>query len=220
MSRYEAVLFDWVGTLVHYQRGRWRLRRAHELVGWPIDEAGFETEVASLAAAHAEPDVQVAMLTEDCSVDAHRRANMLWFERAGLRPDLAEAVYALDSDPATHPPYPDAEEVLAELHSRGVKVAVVSDFHLDLRPPIARHGFADYIDALVVSSEHGFQKPDERMFTTALDLLGVKAGHALMVGDRPTRDGAAASIGIDTLILPVPDELSHRGLDVVLRLAD
>ncbi|MCP4307000.1 MAG: HAD hydrolase-like protein [bacterium] len=65
---------------------------------------------------------------------------------------------------------------------------------------------------------NGFQKPDERMFTTALDLLAVDASESLMVGDSMPSDGAATFLGIDTLILPTPFEVSPRGLDAVVRL--
>jgi putative hydrolase of the HAD superfamily len=95
---------------------------------------------------------------------------------------------------------------------------VVSNFHRDLRPAIAAHGLADYVDAVVISSEHGFQKPDTRMFTMALDLLGVEASDALMVGDWAPNDGVAVSIGIDTLLLPMPADVSHCRLAAVLRL--
>jgi len=40
-----------------------------------------------------------------------------------------------------------------------------------------------------------------------------------MVGDRPSRDGAAAALGLLCLILPAPAEVSTRGLDAVVALA-
>ena len=56
------------------------------------------------------------------------------------------------------------------------------------------------------------------MFQMALEALRVQPSAALMVGDRASHDGGAASVGIDTLILPTPASLGPRGLDVVLRL--
>jgi FMN phosphatase YigB (HAD superfamily) len=70
----------------------------------------------------------------------------------------------------------------------------------------------------VLSFEHGIQKPDPQMFTIALDALDIEAGDALMVGDRVSHDGGAASIGIPTLILPAQHAMQPRGLDAVLRL--
>lgn len=214
------VLFDWVGTLVHYQPGRWRLRRAHGNLGRPIDGVAFEAMVSALDAAYADLDVREAVATEDCSPELHRIANMLWFERAGLDRKLAEALYAMDFDPASHPVYPDARGVLAQLHAGGTRIAVVSNFHRDIRSAMADHGLAEFVEAVVISSEHGFQKPDLRMFTTALELLGADTADALMVGDWAPSDGAAAALGIDTLILPLQGDaaVSHRGLDAVLRL--
>lgn len=108
--------------------------------------------------------------------------------------------------------------MLAAIRARGVRIALVSDIHFDLRADLAEHGIAELIDAYVLSFEHGFQKPDPRMFTLALDAVGIEPGEALMVGDRASHDGGAASVGIATLILPMLTELVPRGLDVVLRL--
>jgi HAD superfamily hydrolase (TIGR01549 family) len=102
---------------------------------------------------------------------------------------------------------------VAAIRKCGCKTALVSDFHMDLRPHLREHGVE--MDAYVISFEHGFQKPDPRMFRTALDELGVDAGDALMVGDRASHDGAATLVGIDTLLLPAPLEFGPRGLDVV-----
>lgn len=83
---------------------------------------------------------------------------------------------------------------------------------------LVEHGIGHFIDTYVLSFEHGIQKPDPRMFTLALDALDIEAGDALMVGDRASHDGGAASIGITTLILPGQHTLQPRGLEAVLRL--
>ena len=218
MSRYSAILFDWVGTLVHLQSARWRLRRAHEALRRSIRDGNIEALASALRGARGLPAVQNAIRVEDHSVEHFRMASLLWFESAGLDPDLPAALHEMSSDPRTHPAYPELRDVLADLHERGVRIGVVSDFSFDLRPAMADHGFAEFVDAVVISFEHGFQKPDPRMFTTTLDLLQVDARGALMVGHRASHDGAAASVGIDTLILSMPDEVSHPRLDTVLRI--
>jgi HAD superfamily hydrolase (TIGR01549 family) len=144
---------------------------------------------------------------------------MLWFDRAGLDEELAAALYAFDHEIDNRPLYPDAAETLAALHRDGVKIAVVSDIHLDLRAMLDAQGLGHFIDAYVLSFEHGCQKPEPRMFLTALDLVGVDADRPLMVGDRATHDGGAATVGITTLILPpAPAVVGPRGLDAVTRL--
>jgi HAD superfamily hydrolase (TIGR01549 family) len=138
------------------------------------------------------------------------------FANVGIDRDVAEAMWELNGEPAAWPVFPDAPGVVREIHERGCKTALVSDYHVDLRPHLREAGIQ--LDAFVISFEHGFQKPDPRMFTTALDLLGVGPGDALMVGDRVSHDGGAADVGIDTLILPAPTAFEPRGLDVVLGL--
>jgi HAD superfamily hydrolase (TIGR01509 family) len=174
--------------------------------------------VASAAAAVSEAGDLPGI---DVSADVHREASLRVFARHGLDAELAETLYGLDSDPANHPLYPDVEPVLREIHARGVAIALVSDFHLDLRPVLTAHGIADLFDAWVLSFEHGIQKPDVGMFTLALDALEVRPEDALMVGDRASHDGGAAAAGVAALILPPP--LAHvepRGLEIVLRLVD
>jgi HAD superfamily hydrolase (TIGR01509 family) len=218
--RYRAVLFDWRGIFVHDPELAWWVGRALESLGRPVEPDVVEAAVSGLNAAEQLPEIVEAARTEDCSSELNRAAMMLRFERAGLDDELAEALYRLDFDPACHPLYPDVPVVLVAIRALGVKIALVSDIHFDLRADLAAHGVGHLVDAYVLSFEHGFQKPDPRMFSTALDALGVRAHEALMVGDRVTHDGGAAALGIETLILPMPADLVPRRLDAVLRLLD
>jgi len=76
-------------------------------------------------------------------LEAHRRETLAVFGRHGLDDALAGVLYALDADPVNHPLYPDAAPVLRDLDRRGV--AVVSDFHVDLRPMLASQGITTLI---------------------------------------------------------------------------
>ena len=210
--RIRAVLFDWRGTLAHSPPSRWWAERALEVEGRAADAEALGRIEAALREAGALDGI-------DASADVHRQESLAVFGRHRLDADLAQALYALDADPANHPLYPDAAGVLGELRESAVAVAVVSDFHVDLRPMLARGGISGLVGACVVSSEHGVQKPDPRIFQLALEALGVRAPDALMVGDRASHDGGAAQVGIATLILPPPPaELVPRGLDIVPRL--
>jgi HAD superfamily hydrolase (TIGR01549 family) len=219
VSSFEAVLFDWSGTLVHDPPPLDRLTSALRSIDRQLRAEHIATTLAAITAAAALPDVAEARRDEDTSNTRHRAANMLWFQRAGLDAELAEALYAFDADPANRPLYPDAAASLAAIHALGVKIAVVSDIHLDLRTLLAGQGVGEYVDAYVLSFEHGCQKPDPRMFLTALDLLDVAAATTLMVGDRCSHDGGAVDVGIATFILPPPPPVNGpRGLDAVTRL--
>jgi HAD superfamily hydrolase (TIGR01509 family) len=218
VARYRAVLFDWRGTLAWDPPLDWWIRRALESVGRAADPETVEVAAAGLTEAGELAEVLESELRADRSAELNRSSMMLWFDRGGLDAELAEALYLLDFDPASHPLYPDVPEVLAAIRALGVKIALVSDIHFDLRVDLAEHGVGHLIDTYVLSFEHGIQKPDPRMFAIALDALDVEAGDALMVGDRASHDGGAASIGIPTLILPAQHTMQPRGLDTVLRL--
>jgi FMN phosphatase YigB (HAD superfamily) len=83
---------------------------------------------------------------------------MLWFSEANLDTALAETLYALDRDPVAHPIYEDVPETLQRLKTLGIKVAIVSDIHFDLRPEFALCGIDGFVDAYVLSFEHGRPK--------------------------------------------------------------
>jgi putative hydrolase of the HAD superfamily len=88
--------------------------------------------------------------------------------------------------------FPDALPTLHALRTR-VSLAAVSDAQrLFLEPELRAVGLAGHFDVLVVSSDHGFRKPDPRLFRLALEQLGVPATAALHVGDNPDRDVAGA----------------------------
>lgn len=220
MGRFRAVLFDWRGTLVHDPALAWWVGRALESVGRPVAPEMVDAMAAGLAETAELPEFVEAERGIDCSSELHRSVSMRLFQQAGLDSELAEALYRLDFDPSSHPLYPDVPDVLAAIRARGVRVALVSDIHFDLRADLAEQGIADLIDTYVLSYEHGFQKPDPRIFALALDAAGAQPEEALMVGDRASHDGGAVSAGIPTLLMPAPNELMPRGLDIVLRLLD
>ena len=218
MSRYGALLLDWRGTLVLIPEATWLVERALGAVGRPVERDEVEEVVVNLRTAAEAPEFVEAERHIDSSPELHLPISMQMFERAGLDEELAEALYRVEWDPGSRPLYPDVPGVLAAVRALGVKMALVSNIHFDIRASCVEQGIDEFADAYVLSFEHGFQKPDPRMFQMALDALGVEAGEALMVGDWAPVDGGAVSIGIPTLILPRPTELMPIGLDIALRL--
>ncbi|MGW7595782.1 HAD family hydrolase, partial [Streptomyces rubiginosohelvolus] len=133
-------------------------------------------------------------------------------------PGLYDALYDRHLSPDAWRPYPDAAEVLAGLRAAGVRIGVVSNIGWDLRPVFRAHGLDRYVDAYVLSFEHGVQKPDARLFHTACTLLGQNPADVVMVGDDRRADGGAAALGCEVRFvrhLPVderPDGLRELGL--------
>ncbi|MBM9507500.1 HAD family hydrolase [Actinacidiphila acididurans] len=176
-----------------------------EIPGWArrLEEAGAQPggalprEVpAALAATWRDRDL---------NAERHRAAYTGLSRTTGLPWDVHDALYARHHDPAAWQPYPDAGQVLGELRARGVPVAVVSNIGWDLRPVFRAHGLDGYVDAFVLSCEHGVMKPDARIFRIACEALGVAPEDAVMVGDSARADGAAAALGSRVLLVdPLP----------------
>ncbi|XP_041015363.1 haloacid dehalogenase-like hydrolase domain-containing protein 3 isoform X1 [Juglans microcarpa x Juglans regia] len=79
-----------------------------------------------------------------------------------------------------------------------VKVAVVSNFDTRLRKLLKELNVLDLFDAVIISSEVGYEKPDIKIFKAALDQLNAEACKAVHIGDDQKADKVGANaIGVD-----------------------
>ncbi|KAF1890189.1 hypothetical protein Lal_00025522 [Lupinus albus] len=91
-----------------------------------------------------------------------------------------------------------AYETITVLKDAGVKMAVVSNFDSRLRKLLKDLNVLNLFDAVIISSEVGYEKPDPRIFQAALDQVKVEACKALHIGDDEKADKVGASgVGID-----------------------
>lgn len=217
MATFDGVFFDWSGTLVHDPPLRDRVAIAGARVGL-TDEPEIDRLCAALAGCEEDADIAAAQLNADTSSAKYRAAEALHFQRAGLDVELAESLLQVDEYPESRPLYPDALPTLRGLKELGLRIAVLSDIHFDIRPLLKEQGAGDYIDDYVLSFEHGVQKPDPRLFELALQRSELPPDRVLMVGDRSTHDGAAAESGLVTLLLPPLAAFGARGLSLVERM--
>ena len=86
--------------------------------------------------------------------------------------------------------YDDVAPTLAVLRSAGLRIGLVSNSARDIAG-FARHHALD-VDAGISSLHHGKTKPHASIFRAVLDLLGVEASEAAMVGDTIEDDVAGA----------------------------
>ncbi|MBC9729720.1 HAD family hydrolase [Streptomyces sp. TRM68367] len=201
-----AVLFDFSGTLFRVESTESWLRGTLDGAGVALPEPEVSATARALEAAGALPGganptqvpehlVEVWRI-RDRSADLHRAAYTGLARQVPLPdPALYDALYDRHMAPAAWQPYPDAAEVLAALRERGVAVGVISNIGWDLRPVFRGHGLDAFVDAYVLSYEHGVQKPDPRLFALACEALGADPGKTLMVGDDRRADGGASALG-------------------------
>ncbi|MFT5369937.1 MAG: HAD superfamily hydrolase (TIGR01549 family) [Candidatus Latescibacterota bacterium] len=98
-------------------------------------------------------------------------------------------------------------DALATLHKAGVQMGVIADTDLTgrlMRRVLAGVGLADFFGPIICSCDLGVQKPDGRVFETALNTLGLDRSTdtpVLYVGDHVVKDiGGATAFGWDAAL--------------------
>lgn len=219
-----AVLFDAAGTLlaprepVGESYARLARRYGVTLSAWRVGDA-FRRIFAQ-----AEPMVFPAAAPEE--VDALERAWWRSIVRATfLAADSAqrfsdfdaffEQIWARFAAAESWRARPGSHELLARLCARGLRTGVVSNFDRRLPRILEGLGLAAHLDAVVLPSDARAAKPDRRIFTMALERLGVAAAEALFVGDDAQRDlegaRAAGLQAVDATVLATLSDLHVPG---------
>lgn len=212
----EGVIFDIHSTLVDQGDADQWLEAALEVAPHPLTPAQRGELVAFLDRIWEGARVSDPDSTRDLSFEAHSRVFHGLID-AGPNVDrsLANALY--DVMLSTWHAYDDTVPMLRELRDNGIRTCLLSNAGVPIRTVLERDGITPWCDAIVLSYEVGFVKPDRRIFEAALDALGLPATNALMVGDNANDDGGGAALGLRTLILPRTTGRIH-GLDAVTSL--
>jgi putative hydrolase of the HAD superfamily len=196
--RYEAVLFDALGTLVRLEPP-WPLL-AGVLASWHGIEISQEEAREAMriemtyylehhpegrdAASLAELRARCASILGEALPQVAGRLN-----RQELTEVLLESLRFV--------PFPDAATSLGSLRTLGIRTAVVSNWDCSLGGLLGGLGLGGLLDGVVTSAEAGFRKPDRRIFDSALEAVGCGPERAIFVGDSVDIDvagGRAAGI--------------------------
>ena len=84
--------------------------------------------------------------------------------------------------------FPGVFETLAILAERGLRLAVLSNWDHRLHTVLEETELRPFFDAVIISSEAGFEKPDPGIFRAAERALGVTCAACLHVGDSRKHD--------------------------------
>lgn len=168
-----AVLFDLYGTLLE--------------IGEPV----FQDRLPGLEGISRRD--WVAFQREELLVrpfptrEAFVGAIMARFGRGGG--EVAAALgELLERELASVRPLPGALSVVAFLERRGLALGLITNSASPYREPLDRSELTGLFDSVVFSCDAGARKPDERLYRSALETLGVAPEAALMVGDSLAND--------------------------------
>jgi putative hydrolase of the HAD superfamily len=96
--------------------------------------------------------------------------------------------------------YDDVPAALATLRGAGLAIGLVSNSARDVAEFARHHGLA--VEAGISSFHHGHTKPHASIFRAVLDLLGVGAAGAVMVGDTIADDiEGALALGMRAILM-------------------
>jgi len=92
--------------------------------------------------------------------------------------------------------FPETLEVLEWLHSRSIRMGVISDTSPSLFLTLEAAGIGDYFDCAICSDLVGAMKPDPAIYRAALAALGVMAEECLYVDDCGVEAEGAREVGM------------------------
>lgn len=106
-------------------------------------------------------------------------------------------------------PEPGALEALRLLRSRGLALAVVSNWDCSLEQRLEETGLLGYFDCVASSALVGVPKPDPRIFRYALERLSIAPARALHIGDTDDDRVGATSVGMRFAWAPLENALEE-----------
>jgi len=179
MTPPKAILFDFGGTL-DADGIAWKNRFRSIARQWSSAEA-FDR------AFYAADDSLVGTIPRDLpfrdTVDLLSRnlVRELGLD-AGRGPEIADVFFQTSRAKAEA-----SRQILGRLAQR-FRLGIVSNFYGNLQQVCADIGIDRHVQVAVDSTVVGFEKPDPRIFQTALSALDVEPAEAIFVGDSLPRD--------------------------------
>lgn len=162
---------------------RWLTDRAPELAA-RVDVDSMRRQRLALLAARPEYFHNLTALRRDAMAALFREAGYGEADARGLSQQALETFLEHRNRVTL---FPGARELLEALAGR-YRLAALSNGNADL----ARIGLDHLFDCVLSAEKVGRAKPDPAMFARALAETGVRAEHALHVGDHPEQDVLAA----------------------------
>jgi putative hydrolase of the HAD superfamily len=218
----DCVLFDAGDTLLAPApsfQGRFVAVAAEQ--GVPLEEAAVDAAIAAAVRAAAWPDDWTDPATQrDFWIGFYQDVLTRLSHGGDDGMELAEALFASFSDPASYRLFDDVRPALDELAGRGITLGVVSNFEPWLADVLALQGIDHLFATVAISGVLGVAKPDPQIFEAALAEARADPSATVHVGDQPANDVAAArAVGITPVLIdryaryPEPDD-AHRVEDL------
>jgi putative hydrolase of the HAD superfamily len=212
------VLLDALGTLVALEPPAPRLRRLLAERGFEVDEQraarAFAAEIAYYLEHHLEgsDESRLRDLRDRCAERMMEALELPGLDHATAREVMLGAL--------EFTPFADAPPALEELHRRGHRLLIVSNWDCSLPRWLGPAGLLERVEHVVTSAAVGAAKPAPEIFRRALEIAGAPAEQAVHVGDSPENDVAGARAAGIRPVLVQRDGEPAAGIETVRSLAE
>jgi len=209
VATVRAVVFDFIGTLTNVKD--YSMEDSKKKLCKAIKAGGFSVEETSFLEAYSRAHEKYRVIRYQELVEV---TNAVWISEAlnnlGLRtsPDDVRIKTALniffEDYVKSFELRPCARELLERV-STDFKLGLISNFTYApvIYVALRRLAINKFFNAVLVSADVGWRKPNKRIFEEALRRLGVKPEETVYVGDSPLEDiEGAEALGIKTVFVP------------------
>jgi len=204
--KFDAVLFDWGGTLVTLDPS------FPAMLEQGLREAGLQVDRERLIACLVRGDQWI----QELNARGEWVGDQTYYQRVlaetgldGDLPALARQVQAVIVRDRHWELDPEAPAVLAKLRELDCRLAVVSNWDRDLAHRVAKMGVTHYFEEIIASGRVGTAKPERAIFELGLRATGGRADRTLHVGDHPLADVRGAQAAGLSAVLLDRGERSH-----------
>ena len=219
MDQIRAVLLDAGGTLIHPD---------HAFILDRLAGEGVDADVDDYPAARRRADAAVGDILRSDDPGNDETRIRVWFTTLLLGLGLPESrLQAVAEDIRRRHaeanlwvrPVPGTRAMLERLEEAGLRLAVISNADGQVAEYLENAGLADLFEFILDSALEGVEKPDPRIFRTALERLGLEPAQTVYVGDTwPVDVVGARGVGIPAVWLSEDDREPPDALDGVVRI--
>jgi putative hydrolase of the HAD superfamily len=197
--KFEAVLFDAAETLFT-TRGS-----VGEIYGRVAQEYGSTASFPEIQAAFLRQFRHSGPLSTEDEKTWWKDVVFRVFQDVGMVErfdEFFEKVYDQFRDARGWTLFPETREVLESLKDRGIKLGVVSNFDSRVYNVMRALDILSFFDAVTISSETGYAKPQPEIFKLAAIALHTEPARVLLVGDSLRDDVIAGrQAGLQTVLI-------------------
>lgn len=209
MTSIKAVIFDFIGTLVDVKD--YDLEKSKEKLCRAITEAGFNVTAERFLEAYSRAHEKYRIIRYEELVEVtnaiwiSEALNSLGFHTDPEEPRIKTAVNAFFEDYVqTLQLRPCAKNLLEKL-APDCKLGMISNFTYApvIYAALRKLDINCLFNAILVSEDTGWRKPNIKIFQEALRRLRAPAQETVYVGDSPAEDiKGAKTVGMKTVFVP------------------